>query len=109
MYLSVVLTIFILNIVLSANADLIRDPRNTNNDSNEKKCCYEQATFTCCEGFILQVQNLTTASCIECIPPGQSCYQVDRPCCPGYRCGSGPVVYSDPRPTDKCISELLRG
>ena len=77
---------------------------------NKVNCCHDETiTVTCCDGYILQLQNQTTANCIECLSAGTSCYQTDKPCCPGLRCGSGPVVYPDPRPTDQCISDLIKG
>ena len=74
-----------------------------------QNCCYEQATITCCNGYILQIQNQTVASCVKCLTSGTSCYKTNQACCPGLRCGSGPVSYPEPRLTDKCISQLIVG
>lgn len=76
---------------------------------SDKNCCHARVTIVCCEGYVLQVQNQTTASCVKYLAPGKSCYQTNQPCCSGYRCGSGPLSYPEPQPTDKCISELIVG
>ncbi len=71
--------------------------------------CFRKGIIQCCDGFVLQIQNATTGSCVQCLSPGQSCYQVNQPCCPGYRCGSSGIVYPEPRPGDRCISNLIIG
>ncbi|CAF2702461.1 unnamed protein product [Rotaria sp. Silwood2] len=84
--------------------------------ATQKKCtiqgnddCFQQATITCCNGYILQVQNQTSATCVKCLAPGESCYQTTKQCCPGYRCGSGGPVYQVTRPGDRCISNMIIG
>jgi hypothetical protein len=71
--------------------------------------CFEQASIACCDGYILQVANETTATCVKCLAPGESCYQTNQPCCAGYRCGSGGPVFPEPRPQDRCISKFIIG
>lgn len=44
----------------------------------------------------------------KCLAPGESCYQIDKPCCPGYKCASGPLT-TPPSPTDRCISNAIIG
>jgi hypothetical protein len=78
--------------------------------SEEINDCYDNVTMKCCEGYVLQTgNNQTTATCIKCIAPGLSCYQTNQTCCSGFRCGSGGPVYSEPRPTDRCISNSIIG
>ena len=100
-------TIVLVHVFMVSTIDM--DQSMISKGCNKNKLCCEKATIVCCDGYILQVQNETTASCVPCLAAGQSCYQTNRPCCPGYRCGSGPVVYSEPRATDICISNLIRG
>ena len=109
MALRTVSIILMIHIILAVTTMIPPCTSEKNKRCGKKDCCYEQATFTCCEGFFLQVQNQTTAACVECLAPGVSCYQTKLSCCQGYRCGSGPVVYPDPRPTDRCISDQIKG
>jgi len=44
----------------------------------------------------------------HCLAPGKSCYKVNLPCCPAYKCASGPVSIL-PQPTDRCISDKIIG
>ncbi len=44
----------------------------------------------------------------DCLAPGKSCYKVNLPCCPGYKCASGPLS-TKPQPTDRCISDKIIG
>ncbi len=71
--------------------------------------CYQQGTISCCKGSFLQIQNETTATCIKCLPPGELCYQINIPCCPGYGCGVGGVHYYEPRPGERCRSIAVLG
>ncbi|CAF1260151.1 unnamed protein product [Rotaria magnacalcarata] len=107
---AIILLLLMFAIMINLNTSCTVQPKDDDdNESDDKEDCHKGATFSCCEGYILEVQNETTANCIECIPAGQSCYQINRPCCPGYQCSTGPAIYVKPRPTDICISSLLKG
>ncbi|CAF3217234.1 unnamed protein product [Rotaria socialis] len=103
---AIILLLLMFTIMVNSNTAYTVQPEN---DVYYKNPCHKGASFSCCEGYVLEVQNETTAKCINCIPAGRPCYQINRPCCPGYRCGSGPAIYVKPRPTDICIPNLLKG
>ncbi len=71
--------------------------------------CHSETIIKCCDDYILQIRNQTTATCVKCLAPGQSCYQTNRQCCPGYRCGFGSPTFPEPRPNDICISNTIIG
>ncbi len=65
--------------------------------------CFGKGIIQCCDGFVYKSKMQTTGSCVQCLPPGQSCYQVNQPCCPGYQRGSSSIVYPEPRLEDRFI------
>ena len=95
--------ILVINIIIGITIVATQSPSKKNSE------CFQETTFSCCDGFVLQVQNETTATCVKCLKPGEPCYQVNRPCCSGYRCGSGGAVYPEPRSGDHCISNQIIG
>ena len=96
-----IFVILMTNIILTLNAPA-KPKCSTQN-------CFEQATITCCKGYILEMVNQTVATCAKCLAPGEPCYNTNKQCCPGYRCGSGGPVYPEPRPEDKCINMFIIG
>lgn len=62
---------------------------------------------------VMIILHVLTSTCSaqndeKCLPPGHPCYQINKSCCPGYKCASGPLA-GPPRPTDRCISDKIIG
>ncbi|CAF3699909.1 unnamed protein product [Rotaria sp. Silwood1] len=71
--------------------------------------CFTNANITCCNGYILQVINKTSAVCVQCLKPGARCYQTSQSCCPGYQCYVSNVILDVLPPEATCIQDLIAG